>query len=886
MKKRFRTSVISIKKFTVAFCILLLSGSFSAQQVSAQPTEYVKKVVLQGFWWDYWNFNFPYGWANYLTELAPRLKSMGIDAVWIPPSAKNSSPGSVGYVPFDHYDLGDKYQKGGSQRDSLPPRFPNLGTRTRLGTKDELLRLIAVLHANGIEVVEDMVLNHAADAGGNTGSGGQDNNAQFSLVTASGFKNFRHVCYKTPVIDESQNDYWTRAGRWSRNYQNFHPNPANNCTGGDICGTFWGPDIDYSTPNAFGQSSNIPTSGTATINGITRPYHNPPQTANYMNNGVRDLMKWYVKQTGVDGFRFDAVKHFDIPTQKDYVLDVKYNLPDEFKGGQNMLNFAEWVSGASDLDGYVANVARGRDPVGPVYEEHTGAFDFSYRGYSAGGGIYSMVLSQGTFNMQSLPGSQQSKRFFDYNSGSKRVYRTVPFVNSHDTFRPYLDTAAGKQGNYLKPLGDNSGWDMGQELGGNGAHIDPREPRLAAAYAAVCAIDGNPTFYIEDLFDIGTTGKRFTHLPQSETDLPVRKQLVNIIQAHQKLQIKNGSYAVPTALSGSQAPAYIKGNSGDHLVIERVGRAVIGISDAFNSVSNNSQDQETWVTVDAGWVGKNLIDYSGAHGLTTTTVFPDRRVLIKTAPNGHTIPGAYGQGYSIWAPAPDGITFNSVNDMYNYLATYSPGRNTSTTQEWEMADDLGDSHCKSLGQGGRIPDNSTNERVAGRIFAAAQKTITIKVLPEFDGRNLTVSIYDKTGAQVATGSGVSTVANPLRLTHVPASDGWYNIKVRNSESNIAGQRVWVNVNYTAPENVNTRTAENQVPDNISIWTGNKGTADVADCGNWEGGLVPGPNSTIFVYGHARPFPVLNFDLSVKRVNLMPGAVFTVDPNVKLTVLNP
>ena len=96
MKKRFRTSVASTKKITVAFCIFLLAGSFSAQPVSAQPTEYVKKVVLQGFWWDYWNFNFPYGWANYLTELAPRLKSMGIDAVWIPASAKNSSPGSVG----------------------------------------------------------------------------------------------------------------------------------------------------------------------------------------------------------------------------------------------------------------------------------------------------------------------------------------------------------------------------------------------------------------------------------------------------------------------------------------------------------------------------------------------------------------------------------------------------------------------------------------------------------------------------------------------------------------------------------------------------------------------------------------------------------------------
>jgi alpha-amylase len=100
----------------------------------AQAQNTVKKVVLQAFWWDYYNANYPDRWANYLTELAPRLREMGVDAVWIPPSSKNQSPYYVGYAPFDHYDLGDKYQKG--------------STRTRLGNKDELLRMIAVMHAN------------------------------------------------------------------------------------------------------------------------------------------------------------------------------------------------------------------------------------------------------------------------------------------------------------------------------------------------------------------------------------------------------------------------------------------------------------------------------------------------------------------------------------------------------------------------------------------------------------------------------------------------------------------------------------------------------------------------------------------------------------------
>ena len=882
--------ITQAKKLFIALELTLLMICSANNSQAQAPSQYVKKVVLQGFWWDYWNSNFPYGWSNYLTELAPRLKALGVDAVWIPPAAKNATGGSVGYAPFDMYDLGDKYQKGGSTRDSVPPNFPFLGPRTRLGTKDELLRLIAVLHANGIEVIEDMVLNHNTDAGNNgTGAGGLDNGSSFSMASAAGFKNFRYVSYKTPVLDESANDYWSRSGRWSKNYQNFHPNPANNCTGGDICSSFWGPDIDYETPAAIGQSTNIPTSGNVTINGVTRPYYNPVQTSNYMNTNVRDMVKWFVKQTGVDGFRFDAVKHFDIPTQKDYILDVKYNIPTWARGGENMLNFAEWVAGASQLDAFVSSVAKGRDPAGPTYEEHTGTFDFSLRGYGLNGGLYSMVLGQGAFNMQNVPGAQQSKRYFDYTvagSGPKRVYRTVPFLNSHDTFRPYLDTAAGKIGNFLKPLGDASGWDMGNELGGNGAHIDPREPRLAAAYATVFAVDGNPTLYIEDLFDIGTTGKRFSHLPTSETDLPVRKDLQNITQAHQKLAIKDGSYAVPTALTGAGiAPAFIKGSSGDHLVIERVGKAIVGITDAFSPVSDNSQDQEVWVSVDASWAGKVLYDYSGAHGITTTTVFNDNRVYIKTAPNGHNIAGAYGHGYSIWAPAPAGVNFTTVNDLYNYIATYAPSRNTSTTQEWEMADDLGDSHCQSLGQGGKLPDNSTNERIAGRIFAASGKAITCQVSPEIDGKDLTISLYGADGSLLATASGVSTVAAPSMVTYNPIADGWVTAKVRNTANTYAGQKVFVNVNYTAPTVVNTRSAANTLPRNICIWTGNKGTTDVSDCANWEGGFIPGPTSTVWVYGHTRPFPILSFDLTVNKVNLMQGATFTVNPGIKLTVLS-
>jgi len=418
----------------------------------------------------------------------------------------------------------------------------------------------------------------------------------------------------------------------------------------------------------------------------TRPYFNPPQAANYNYDKATEWMKWLKKQSGVDGFRWDAVKHFPTYVQRDLIRGTKYHIDDATwaNGNAGMLNIGEWIGGASALDGYVTDVAQAS--LGDGYEEHTGTFDFNLRGYGSSGGIYSLVLGLGGYNMQSIYGDQQSKRYADYTTPSMRVHRTIPFVNSHDTYRPYLST----NGNFLKGLGDATGWNESNELGGNGKHLDPREPRMAAAYATIFALDGNPMVFFEDIFNVGTTGKRYAHLPTSSTDLPVWNDIDNISKAHQVLGFKDGNYGVPSAL----ADAYVnKGSLANHAVFERTGKAIIGVTDKYNAIANNTDDEEMWVTVDASFIGKFLYDYSGAHGITTSQVFNDRRVLIKTAPVGHTISNARGHGYSIWAPAPAGVTITSVQDLYNVLDTYQQPRSPSTKQEWEMADDLGDSSC-------------------------------------------------------------------------------------------------------------------------------------------------------------------------------------------------
>ncbi|GAA4377086.1 alpha-amylase family glycosyl hydrolase [Hymenobacter koreensis] len=669
---------------------------------TAQPAR-AQKVVLQGFWWDYWNTNYPNGWANYIADLAPRLKAMGIDAVWLPPSIKNGNQGN-GYSPFDHYDLGDKYQKG-----FLP---------TRLGTKDELLRGVAILHANGIEVVQDIVLNHVDNAGSGNGSGGQDP-AAWEDFTTSKYKNFRYVSFTRPATDETAANYLARNGRFSKNWQNFNPNPGNNSTSGDWNAILFGPDVSFYN-GSYGQSSN------ATFN--------PAQSADYMRNNMRAWLIWYKKQVGFDGVRLDAVKHFPDFATEDFLYNLQNNAG-WANGGASMYAVGEFVGGAGQLDQWTANV-----------QNRAGTFDFALRN-----GLYNIVSGGGNFDIGSLPGYQQSTRVVLING--QYVHRTVPFVNNHDTFRPQLSST----GNYI-------GWNTGSELA---PHIDPFDPRLSATYAAALALDGSPQIFFEDLFNIGNTGKRFSHSPKSTVDLPTRSDIENLIWCHQNLRFKEGAYKV-------------RWQSQDHLVIERSTKAIIGINDNFSAWQNS--------TVSCDFApGTVLKDYSGANGTATVTVSGSKTVTINTPPCNGTAAGGR-RGYSVWAPTGIGTNYNLAE--------------RSTTQEWELADDLGDNDSRSLRQGGQLPAGSTALRTAGRIYVAANKTITYNLFPSNSTQSLVVGLYNAAGTLVSSRTGTGTLTG----TYTPTANGWITLRARQNATTNPAQKVFVKATYTAPADINTATA--------------------------------------------------------------------------------
>ncbi len=801
--------------------LLLLILFFGFSQITYSQTE--KKTLVQGFWWDYKNDNYPGSWANYLTELAPRLKAMKVDAIWIPPSYKNNDPAWVGYSPFDHYDLGDKYQKG----------FVN----TAVGTKDELLRMVAVMHANGIEVIQDVVLNHVDRAGSQTGAGGQDPEATYSVQTASGYKNFRYTCFATPAVDESECDYFAREGRWPKNYHNFHPHAGHNATSGDWEASHWGPDICYGyqndgTGNGFGQSSNCSTSCSATC-------HDPTQGSGYMRENAREWLMWMKKQTGVDGWRFDAVKHFPHFVQE----DVLYNTQHEngwANGGNGMFAVGEWVGGKADLDAYCGNV-----------NNRAGTFDFGLRAFDGSGGLYGMIYGSGGYDIGgSTPGAQQNVRFIDISG--RRIHRTVPFVNNHDTYRPQVDGS-----------GNITGWNTGDELS---AHIDPKEPRLGAAYAIIAAVDGNPQFFFEDLFNIHNQSNRWSHDPKNTSQLVAHSDLVNILQAHSALDFKGGDYRVRSAEASHWNIVTSSNNDDDHIVIERSGKAIIAATDAWNT------DQESWVDSDFA-PGTVLVDYSG--GITTTsTVQADQRVNIKTRAVGYPAysystsygdHGAQYHGYSIWAPQGINIT--------NRIAFNAP---IPTTQEWEMANDLGDSHCSSLVQGGPLPAASTTYRLVGKIFPDGGSTVSYDLNPEIGGSNVILEFYSLGGTLLHSDSGSGRIEGSFTA---PASTDWMSIKIHydgfdgsfSCENTAAStppveQKVWVKVTYDAPEVVNVSAFP--VATTVSFWTGAAGDADWTNPANWLECNNPTSNTDMVVIPECpsemptnipTDFPVANID---------------------------
>ena len=545
-----------------------------------------------------------------------------------------------------------------------------------------------------------------------------------------------------------------------------------------------------------------------------------------MRDQARDWIMWFKKQTAVDGFRWDAVKHYPEWAQQDFLYNVKYSLPDFAKGGEAMFSVGEYIGSKYEIDNYCMRV-----------QYANGSSEFAMGGYDVPlrGAIKNGVIDGGGYgNIGSVVGEQIGMRYNDYGNGFK-VHRSLNYINSHDTFRPIVDD----KGNYKD-------WDGNNELGG---HADPFNQRMGMAYATIMAMDGNISVFMEDLFNLSNSN-RYSHMPADEQALPVRDYLKNLIWCHQNLSFKYGDYKVGTNLWENNNDKIGE----DVLIIEREGKAMVIVTD------DGANAHDVWV--DSHFApGTTLKDYSGGCS-ETRKVQNDKRVQLKVTP----ADGKGGLGYAVWAPV--------IDDKY---LNYAPYRSAVTTQEWEMADDLGDSHCNSLGQGGALPEKSCEQRLVGKIYVEKSKAITYNVYPEKTGNDVTFALYDLDGNLLHKKNGTKTITG----TYTPTKAGWVAMKVWNTVNTNAGQKCWVNVAYQAPATV-TNTMSDRADTRASIWTGNAGTSAWSDCGNWEQGKVPTSTSRVVIPNNGDIKPVVSSKITIKELLIENGVGTGTEPDVKVT----
>ncbi len=248
---------------------------------------------------------------NRLAERAAELAAAGVTSVWLPPAYKGSGGADdVGYGVYDLFDLGEFDQKG--------------SVRTKYGTRDESLAAITRVHEAGLEVYADVVFNHKL---------GGDQPEEFRA---------------TPFNPEDRNEQigepetikaWThftfpgRRGVHSRlEWHWWHFNAADhNAFDGEARAVY------LFEGKSFEESVDQEKGNYDFLMGCNLDLSNPDVRTELSSWG-----EWLMETTGVDGFRFDAVKH----VRSGFFLEWLHHL--RAHTGRDLFAVGEYWSGESE----------------------------------------------------------------------------------------------------------------------------------------------------------------------------------------------------------------------------------------------------------------------------------------------------------------------------------------------------------------------------------------------------------------------------------------------------------------------------------------------------------------------------------------------------------
>lgn len=328
----------------------------------------INGVMMQYFEW-YLNCN--KNLWNTVKKKGEELSRLGITAIWLPPAYKGiGGENEVGYGVYDLYDLGEFDQKG--------------SIATKYGTKDEYLDAIVGLQQSGLDVYADIVLNHKMGAD--------------KLQTIKAVKcNWED--HTKEEGEEETVEVWTKFTFPGRNhkYSDFEWNwthfdgidynsRTNEVALYKLKNKTWQMDVDKEHGNYD------------YLMGADIDFSNQEVIDECMKWG-----KWYLALTGVNGFRFDAVKHIESNFIRDFIREMNAYYD------KNLFSVGEyWNANVNELKNYIERT-----------EGEMSLFDVPLH-YN----FYQASNSNGEYDLSKILDNTLMKE----NPG-----RAVTFVDNHDT---------------------------------------------------------------------------------------------------------------------------------------------------------------------------------------------------------------------------------------------------------------------------------------------------------------------------------------------------------------------------------------------------------------------------------------------------------------------
>lgn len=247
---------------------------------------------------------------DHIANTSDWLKDLGISSVWFPPAYKGAGGGfSVGYDPYDLYDLGEFDQKG-----TIP---------TKYGSKEQYINACKTLQSKEISVIADIVLNHKA---------GGDEKEKFRVVKVDEHDRTRTV---SDVFEIESYTKFTFPGR-GKKYSEFEWNFT----------CFSGVDFAEGQDNGIYRILNEHNDSWEDVIGDEKGnydylmYNDINHENPFVRTELNTWAKWYHDEIFFDGVRLDAVKHQSPTFYKEWLQMLRSNT------GKNIFAVGEyWTPG-------------------------------------------------------------------------------------------------------------------------------------------------------------------------------------------------------------------------------------------------------------------------------------------------------------------------------------------------------------------------------------------------------------------------------------------------------------------------------------------------------------------------------------------------------------